>query len=117
MKLLADANVETELVRWLRSEGHDVVWAVDLAPSTPDADLLALANEDERVLLTYDRDFGELVFRRGLVSQGVVLLRFQARLQMERLALLKAQWPAIERGAVGHFVVVSDRRCRIRPLP
>jgi predicted nuclease of predicted toxin-antitoxin system len=117
MKVLADANIEGALVRWLRAQHHDVVWAAELAPSTPDSDLLELANGQERILLTYDHDFGELVFLRKLASQGIVLLRFDAALQVERLALLQRHWPSIEAQAARRFLVVSDRRVRMRPLP
>ena len=117
MRLLADANVESMLVEWLRSGGHDVVWAAELAPAIADADLLDSANAEERVILTHDRDFGELVFRSSLYSQGVVLMRFRAPLQAERLALLQQHWTTVERRARGNFLVLTERRVRIRALP
>ncbi len=117
MKILADVNVERALVQWLRSEGHDVFWAADLPASVPDCDLLKTAREESRVVLTHDRDFGELVFRHNLASQGVILMRFEAPLQLERLALLKFHWSVIEQNADKQFLVVTDRRIRIRPLP
>ena len=117
MTLLADANIEASLVRWLRSQHHDVVWASELPPSTPDAKLIELANTEERVLLTYDRDFGELVYFRGQVSQGIVLFRFDTPLQAERLAILQRRWGAIEEQAQGQFMVVSEQNVRVRPLP
>ncbi len=49
---------------------------MDLPASLPDADLLKIAYEAGRVVLTHGRDFGELVFRRNLAAEGVVLLRF-----------------------------------------
>ena len=117
MKFIADANVESEIVHWLRSNGHDVVWAAELTPSFPDSELLNLANLERRILITYDRDFGDLVFRRGLASEGVILLRLQSHSQRERLATLKAQWPAFGKCLSRHFIVVSDYKVRIRPLP
>jgi len=117
MKLLADANVETAIVEWLRSRGHDVLWAAQLSSSIPDDDLLNRASTEERVVLTHDRDFGDLVFRRGLSHSGIVLMRFRAPLQTERLALFQTHWPLIENRASGQFIVVSDKRIRIRALP
>lgn len=116
MRLLADVNIEAMLVRWLRAEAHDVVWASELPPSIPDEKLLAMANEDGRILLTYDRDFGELVFSRRSLSEGIILLRFDAPLQAERLGLLQRHWQAIVDQASGHFLVVTDRKLRIRPI-
>ncbi len=81
MKWLADANVEVAIVEWLRTCNHDVLWAAEMSPSTPDSCLLATAKEEERILLTHDRDFGEMVFRRKLVGHGVILMRFSAALQ------------------------------------
>jgi len=117
MKFIADANVETEIVRWLRSIGHDVVWVVELPLYFTDAEILNLANQEKRILLTYDRDFGDLVFRRRLASEGVILLRLQAPLQSERLSTLKNHWTTFEKCLSGHFIVVSDHKIRIRPLP
>lgn len=116
MRFLADVNIEAMLVRWLRAEGHDVVWATELPPSIPDDELLTLANDEGRVLLTYDRDFGELIFSRHGLSEGIILLRFDAALQAERLNLLQRQWRSIAGRAAGHFAVVTDRRLRGRPI-
>lgn len=117
MKLLADANIEAALVRWLRSQHHDVVWANELPPATSDTALLSIANEQGRVLMTYDRDFGELVFLRGMATKGIILLRFAAPRQSERLDLLQQHWTAIESQAPYGIAVVSERKVRFRSLP
>lgn len=116
MKLLADENISALTVNWLRQIGHDVLWASEHLRQTADQDLLRIANDESRVLLTEDLDFGELVYRQGLVSAGVILLRLRAPLQADRLQLLQAQWPQIEARASGHFIVVSNRKLRVRPL-
>ncbi len=117
MNILADANIEAMVVRWLRSLGHDVLWASDLPPSTPDTELVEIANIEGRILVTYDRDFGEIVFYRKQITHGIVLLRSDASLQADRLAMLQRHWASIEEQVTGHFVVVADRSIRIRPLP
>ena len=117
MKILADANIEAAIILWLRSCGHDVLWAAELSPSNPDTELVSLANSQERVLLTHDRDFGELVFLRGILSRGAILLRFDVALQSDRLRLLQHHWPTIEAHAQGNFIVVSERKVRLRPMP
>src|SRR2546428_4038205 len=59
-----------------RAEGHDMAWMAELAPGDPDERVLARALAEGRVLVTFDKDFGELVFRRGRdASRGVILLR------------------------------------------
>ena len=83
MRLLADENVPTALVESLRLLGHDVASIREMAPSSSDPDVLALANEQQRVLLTYDTDFGELIFRRQHpTSEGVILLRLPQPTQL-----------------------------------
>lgn len=59
-EVLADENLDSLVVRWLRERGHDVIWMVDLAPGAIDSDVLA--RTADRVLLTQDRDFGRMVF-------------------------------------------------------
>lgn len=117
MRLLADANIESAIVSWLRSNGHDVLWAADLPPATSDNALIERANTEKRVLLTYDHDFGEMVYLQGRTSVGVVLLRTGLALQADRLEFLVRRWPAVSPQAEGHFTVVSERSTRVRPLP
>ncbi len=61
MKILADENIHERSVALLRAAGHDVRWVIETDPSTADFDLLELANREERTLITYDTDFGELI--------------------------------------------------------
>lgn len=116
MKLLADANVERVLVNWLREQEHDVLWAVELPPGTPDDVLLAEARTENRVILTNDLDFGELVFRLGLASVGILLLRYRVGSSAELVALFESHWPEVEHRVRGHFVVATNSKLRIRPL-
>lgn len=83
----------------------------------PDDELLRIAFSEQRVILTADKDFGELVFRRLIPAIGVILLRLRAPTESDRLALFSTHWPKIRDGAVGHFVVVTNRLIRRSPLP
>ncbi len=116
MKFLADANLERVLVDWLRSADHDVKWAVDLPPSTPDDEILTLAEQEGRVVVTNDRDFGDLVFRQQRSTIGVVLLRYRTGSSAELLSLFQAHWPEIAARLPGHFIVATKSRLRVRPL-
>jgi len=62
MKFLADENVEKQIVDWLRKNGFDVLFVTEFAKSATDDELLEKAKRDSRILLTNDKDFGELVF-------------------------------------------------------
>lgn len=116
MRILADENVDGPIITWLRSNGHDVVWASELYAGASDDWLVRQASDENRVIITSDRDFGKLVFRRGLRPPGVALLRIRASSSTQFLAALAAQWPAIEAHVVGKFLVVSRGRIRVRPL-
>jgi predicted nuclease of predicted toxin-antitoxin system len=117
MKLLANAHISRAICGFLDSAGHDCVHAELLSPGLPDEEVLRRALTEERVILTADKDFGELVFRRLLPVCGVILLRFRVPSEAERLALFQRHWPVIERNVPGHFVVATSRAVRRSPLP
>lgn len=117
MRFLADENFPGDAVNALRSDGHDVAWIRTLAPGISDEEVLRRAETDERVLLTFDKDFGELAYQRRLpASCGVVLVRLPMHdpvASMKRLVQVlgaRSDW-------AGKFWVIDDRRVRMRPLP
>ena len=114
MILVADEGVDRAVVERLRRDGHDIVYVAELSPSIPDAEVLLQANARRAVLVTADKDFGELVFRQGLVHSGVVLLRL-AGLPNTTKAVIVAE-VCRERTAelLGAFSVVSPGHIRIR---
>ena len=76
MRFLANENFPGDAVTALKSAKHDIVWVRTAAPGSKDEDVLAWAERESRVLLTFDKDFGELAWRVGLpASCGVVLFR------------------------------------------
>lgn len=77
MKFITDENLGIKIPKFLKSLGYDVISVIDIAFSKPDTDILDLANEEGRILLTTDKDFGELVFKEGLIHSGVILLRLK----------------------------------------
>ena len=75
MKFLADECCDASLVSSLRSDGHDVLFAVESLRGMTDEDLLKRAFSERRILLTEDKDFGGLVYRLQYLSHGIILLR------------------------------------------
>lgn len=75
MILLADENLDKSVVERLREEGHEVIAVAEMKPGIEDDTVLALANERNALLVTEDKDFGELVFRQRLVHAVVILIR------------------------------------------
>src|SRR6266550_4640237 len=94
MRLCANENIAGDSVTLLRQKGHDVLWIRESAPGCPDAEVLSRAAAEGRLLITFDKDFGELVFRRGMkASHRVVLFRLSqpsAAAVAERVAKLLA---------------------------
>ncbi len=76
MRILADENIHAGLVRWLRESGHDVLYVAEDMASSSDTDVLERSATEQRVLLTDDKDFGELSVRRKLQATGIVLVGF-----------------------------------------
>jgi predicted nuclease of predicted toxin-antitoxin system len=116
MRFFADENVARALIVWARGNGHDVLYAAEGAGGVDDATWLAEAEQSERVILTADKDFGELIFRDHLNSHGVVLLRLEDLAVPERVARLQTVWSVIEANPKGKFIVVTAKKVRVRPL-
>ena len=116
MRWLADECVAAPLVAFLRAGGHDVLYVAEAAAGFSEADALELGLREQRLLLTEDKDFGDLVFRRERAVPGVVLLRIgpeNPALKATRLAA------AIERygdGLFGRYMVIEEGRFRSRRL-
>lgn len=64
MRFLADENVSRLVIERLRDDGHDVISVAEMKPGAPDDDILNTADADGRILITEDRDFGEMVIRQ-----------------------------------------------------
>jgi len=115
LRLLCDADVDRPLVERLREDGHDVFYIAEIKPDSTDEEVLELAKVYEAVLITRDKGFGELVFRQGLASRGVLLIRLAGVPMSERKRLLslavKQHAPEFE----GAFSVLTKGGLRIRP--
>jgi predicted nuclease of predicted toxin-antitoxin system len=75
MKFLADESVDRQVVDRLRMDGHEVWNVSEMEPGIADDLVLSRANQEGTILVTADKDFGELVFRQKRVSMGVILTR------------------------------------------
>lgn len=118
MRLLANENFPLGSVRVLRAAGHDVAAIIEDTPGVTDVEVLAQAVREARVILTFDRDYGELLYRHRLPSpSGVIYLRFDPMTPQEPgehvLALLAVPAITLE----GKFTIVERARLRQRPLP
>ena len=116
MRFLADENLAQDAVQALLDLGHDVAWMRTDAPGASDEHVLLRAAAESRVLLTADKDFGDLAFHRGLpAASGVILLRVRGS-AATRTATLAAAIRARDDWA-SQFAVVENDRIRMTPLP
>ena len=119
MLLLVDECLGFEFVEELRLEGHDVEWVRDLYPGMKDGPLLALSVLQGRLIVSEDRDFGELIFRHNNSAIGIVLVKiadFGGSLQkMARYAAVKIT--ELDANLYGHLTIIEPGRERTRPLP
>jgi len=114
MNLLIDESVESQIVARLRQEGHNVLYVSEMEPGISDDLVLNRANEQGAVLVTSDKDFGEMVFRQKQINAGVLLLRLFG-LSNERkaeviAAIIRKHAEELTQG----FGVVSPNSIRIR---
>jgi predicted nuclease of predicted toxin-antitoxin system len=116
MRFLANENFPGAAVAVLQAAGNDVVWIGTVAPGSTDQEVLAWAARDERILLTFDKDFGELAKASALPATcGIILLRIpmpppdEVGQRLAALMMARDDW-------VGHFSVIEASRVRMRLL-
>ena len=116
MRFLVDASSDARLVPFLRSLGHDVTRiGTEYPADLPDYDVLALAQREQRILITDDRDFGALVFKDRHPHAGVIYLRLETTLLSVRTARL-AFVLTMHGFQLDQFVVVTERGVRVGEL-
>lgn len=114
MDFVADENIDRQIVSFLRDGGHQVVAVAEMNPGISDSIVLNLANQTASILLTADKDFGELVFRQGQLSAGIVLVRLAGQPPDMKAAIVGAVVRAHAEELVGAFTVITSRNVRIR---
>ena len=88
-KIIADLGIAKSMIAFLESKGIEVIRIVDINPSMSDTDILALAFQNNAVLLTVDKDFGDLIFYSQKEHSGVLLLRIEDASSEEFLKIIK----------------------------
>jgi hypothetical protein len=116
VRFLANENFPRAAVLAPRALGHEVDWIREDAPGSSDEAVLLRARRHGQVLLTFDKDFGELAHRAELPkSCGIVLFRIPLRpaalvgARISQIVISREDW-------TGHFSVVEPGRIRMRPL-
>jgi len=116
MKLLADENIPASVVRALHDDGYDIMWIRTEAPGIPDVEVMRLAYQKNRIILTYDKDFGELAVKDKIYpSWGIILFRLPQK-NPDWIAGYIREVISSRRDWEGHFSVVEEEKIRMRPL-
>lgn len=114
MNFLADEGVDKPIVELLRNNSFDVVYILETNQGTDDEFILALANDDKRILLTQDKDFGELVFRLKYAHYGVVLIRLEGYKPALKAEIVLQTIIKHRDELINSFTVIQPNAIRIR---
>lgn len=114
MNFLADENVDKPIVERLRNDGHIVLYVIEMEPSISDDEVIERANQEAALLLTADKDFGELVFRQGRVVYGVVLIRLAGLFPEHKAEVVAIAVQEHADELAQNFTVITPGAVRIR---
>lgn len=115
MIFVADESVDAGIVVALRQSGHTVDAIAEMSPGVDDAHVLSLANASRALLITADKDFGELVFRQNFAHHGILLLRLYGLPESEKAALAVNIVRTHSDEIQGAFSVLTPDALRVRP--
>lgn len=117
MKILVDVGVGKAVEHWLKSQDPDVISVRDLDPSMTDDAILAMAAAENRLVITMDKDFGELIVRSSRSHAGVLLLRLDDANSHEKLEVVRRIFGLHREALAGNYCIYYKGRLRIRRLP
>lgn len=118
MKFLADENVPLRSAELISESGHDVLHVISVQQGISDKEVMKLALKENRILITFDRDFGEEVFKNNVLGcAGVILLRFSPSFPEEAYEIINDVISNPEISLSGMFTVIERDYIRQRKLP
>ncbi len=113
MRFLVDECVGPSVVRWLRMNNHDATSAYEDCRGWEDESILEKAYSEGRIVVTMDKDFGDMVFRMKLPHRGIILLRSAYCGPSEKISMMEKVLSLPESDLSGRFVVVTETAIRI----
>ncbi|MBL8028388.1 MAG: DUF5615 family PIN-like protein [Fibrobacteres bacterium] len=117
MNFLVDECCGSKFAKALAQLGHNVEFAGDVCKGATDISVVQLAQKNNSIIITEDKDFGELLFRYGYVMPGLILIRLDVDELALRLTLLKSLLNDKQHSIIGHFVILEKQRIRLRKMP
>lgn len=116
MNFVVDESVDRQIVERLRNDGHSIWYVAEMSPAITDDEVLHLSENQAAPLLTSDKDFGELVFRQHLTSQGVILIRLSGLKPESKARTVASAIAGHQNELCGNFTVISPGAIRVRKL-
>ena len=113
MRFLLDECVGPVVARWLQNLNHDVISIYDTNPGIADQQVLQKAVQEKRILITNDKDFGDMVIRKKKKHCGIILLRLEDERSSNKVAVLTNLFEKYSDDLSDTFVVVSESGVRI----
>lgn len=114
MNFLVDEGVDVQIVQRLRRDGHTVEYVAEMGPGLSDAAILELAIRSSALLITADKDFGDLVFRQRRVMTGIMLIRLAGLAPSDKADTVADAIREHSAHLSGAFTVITPRSVRIR---
>lgn len=114
IKFLVDVGVGKKVEKWLFEHGYDIKAVRDDDPRMKDENILKIANSEDRIVITMDKDFGELVYRSGLTHSGVLVLRLEEAKSDEKVKIIEKIITEYSEKLLNNFCVFQNGKLRIR---
>ena len=113
-KFIIDVGVGRSVEEWLKSQEFNVVIIGSINPEMKDFEIIKLANMEDGIIITMDKDFGELVFREKNKHKGILLLRLEDAMSEEKLAAIQNIIPEHLRKLKNNFSIYQNGKLRTR---
>ena len=117
MRFLADESCDFAVVRALRKAGHDVKAVAEINSGISDEEVAIISINEMRILITEDKDFGQMIYAKSQASEGVIFIRFPANARLSMSDIIVDLVEEHGNKLYRHFVVVEPARIRIAGIP
>ncbi|MDB9466483.1 DUF5615 family PIN-like protein [Dolichospermum circinale] len=116
MRFLVDENTGVTVARWLREQDYEVFSVYEQARGIDDDTIIQKAFDENWILITSDKDFGEKVYRDKYPHRGVILLRLENERSANKIYILQQVLEKHKEKLVDSFVVVTENQIRFARL-
>ncbi len=114
MRFVADEGLDNPIVELLRNNSYEVFYIKEEHPGIADEEVLKIANQRNAVLITTDKDFGELVYRLKQIHNGIILIRLSGMKSAEKAKIVTDAIIEHEKELEGAFTVINKTHIKIR---